>query len=118
LNIGFVIFGGFIGAAIITLFPYFMDKSKREEAIVIIRDKTPETRTPEEKFLLENKLPGFFDEYKYRFSFGIIGGIGLVLAFLANNIDTVSTYTSGGAFVAGMTASGFFSALADKIRAK
>jgi hypothetical protein len=118
VNIGFVIFGGFIGSALVTLFPYFMNKSKREEDLAAIRDKPEASRTPEETYLLNNKLPGFFEEYKYRFTFGLVSGIGLSLAFIQANTAAVDTYTSGQAIFAGLTASGFMSALADKIRAK
>jgi len=118
VNIAFVVIGGLIGSSLVTLWPYFMNKSKREEEIALIRDKPEATRTPEEIFLLNQKLPGFFDEYKYRFSFGLFTGIGLSLAFVQMNVDTVTGYTSGQAIFAGLTASGFMSALADKIRAK
>jgi hypothetical protein len=118
LNVAFVIFGGFIGSALVTLFPYFMTKSKREEDLDAIRNKPEANRTPEETYMLNNKLPGFFEEYKYRFTFGLVSGIGLSLAFIQANEGVVTTYTTGQAIFAGLTASGFMSALADKIRAK
>lgn len=118
LNVGFVIFGGFIGSALITLFPYFMNKSKLETDKEAIRAKPEANRTPEETYLLDNKLPGFFEEYKYRFTFGLVSGIGISLAFIQSNLETVTNYTTGAAIFAGLTASGFMSALADKIRAK
>jgi len=118
INIGFVIFGGFIGSSIITLFPYFMDKGKLETRQAEIYAKPEATRTPEEQYLLTQKPRGFFEEYKYRFTFGLISGIGITLAFVSQNISTIGTYTSGAAVIAGLTASGFMSALADKIRAK
>lgn len=119
INIGFVVFGGFIGSALVTLFPYFMTKAKREEDLAAIRAKPEDVRTPEETYNLQNKLPGFFEEYKYRFTFGLVSGIGISLAFIQANTDAVNAYTTAGQSIfAGLTASGFMSALADKIRAK
>lgn len=119
INIGFVIFGGFIGSALVTLFPYFMQKAKREEDLAAIRAIPEANRTPEQIYDLQNKLPGFFEEYKYRFTFGLVSGVGISLAFIQANTDAVNQYTTAGQSIfAGLTASGFMSALADKIRAK
>ena len=118
INIGFVVFGGFIGSALVTLFPYFMDKGKLEQKQSEIYAKPEATRTPEEQYILTQKPRSFFDEYKYRFTFGLVSGIGISLAFIQTNLDTVGAYTTGQAIFSGLTASGFMSALADKIRAK
>jgi hypothetical protein len=116
VNIGFIIIGGFIGSSLLTLFPYFMDKKKTEELQAEIRKKAPEARTPEENYILESKPAGFFSEFKYRFFFGLLAGIGSVLAFLQAGLGEVGNLTTGAAVFSGITASGFFSALADKIR--
>ena len=112
-----MVFGGFIGSALMTLFPYFLTKNKLETKQEEIYAKPEDQRTPEEKYILTQKSRGFFEEYKYRFTFGLVSGIGITLAFVVNNLPSVAAYTTGGAIVAGITASGFMSALADKIRA-
>lgn len=116
LGIAFVIFGGLAGATMITLFPYFMDKNAVETQKEQIRRKPEDQRTDDEKYLLALEYPGFFAEYKYRFLFGLITGIGSVIAFLNTGLTDVATMTYGQALFAGFTASGMFSALADKIR--
>ena len=116
INLVFVVIGGLIGSALITLFPYFNGKKALEEQKEAINNKPPETRTPEEKFILEQQSQGFFEEYKYRFFFGLLSGIGLVLAFLQGSLADLGNLTTGGAIFAGITASGFLTALADKIR--
>lgn len=117
VNVGFIVLGGFIGSSLLTLFPYFMDKKNVEEQQAEIRKKAPEQRTPDENYLLEAKPAGFFSEYKYRFFFGLLAGVGSVLAFLQAGLSEVGNLTTGAAVFSGITASGFFSALADKIRA-
>lgn len=100
----------------ITLFPYFLDKNAVETSKEQIRRKPEAQRTDDEKYLLALEYPGFFAEYKYRFFFGLIVGIGSVLAFLNTGLTSVSAMTYGQALFTGFTASGMFSALADKIR--
>jgi len=116
VNVGFVIVGGFIGSTIMTLFPYFTEKNAVEKEQADIRKKLPDTRTPEEKYLLEAVPPGFLAEYKYRFFFGLLAGIGSVIAFLQTDLANVGGMTAGAAVFSGITASGFLSGLADKIR--
>jgi len=115
LNVGYVVAGGLIGSLMITLFPYFTDKRAVEIQQSVIRMKQPETRTPEEQYLLDLKYPGFFDEYRFRFFFGLLTGIGATIAFLNSGLTGVSAMTASQAIFAGFTASGMFSALADKI---
>ncbi len=116
-NIGFVVVGGFIGSTMLTLFPYFMEKNAVEKQQSDIRKKPPADRTPEETYILDAVPIGFLAEYKYRFLFGLLAGIGSVLAFLQTDLANVGGMTHGAALFSGMTASGFLSALADKIRA-
>lgn len=111
-----VVFGGLAGSTMITLFPYFLDKNAVEANQEQIRRKPESDRTDDENYLLNLKYPGFFAEYKFRFGFGLLVGVGAVLAFLNSNLSGISAMTTGTALFAGFTASGMFSALADKIR--
>jgi hypothetical protein len=115
-NLAYVVVGGLIGSSLLTLFPYFNEKKLLEEKQAAIRAKPPETRTPEEQYIIDAKPQGFFEEYKYRFFFGLLAGVGLTLAFLQTGLTNVSGMTPGAAIFSGITASGFLSALADKIR--
>lgn len=111
-----VIAGGLVGSTILTLFPYFMGKGAIEKQQADIRAKPPEQRTPEEEYLLEIKYPGFWAEYKYRFSFGLLAGVASALASLNTGLEQVATMTGGQAFLFGLGTTGFFTALADRIR--
>ena len=116
LNVIAVIAGGIIGSALLTLFPYFMDKAAFEKQVSDIRRKPEASRTEEEKFLLTMEQQSFFAEYKFRFFFGLLAGVGTVLAWLASNRTSVETMDPLTGLLSGVTTSGFLTAIADKIR--
>ena len=116
LNVISVIAGGIIGSALLTLFPYFMDKAQFEKQVSDIRRKPEDQRTEEEKFLLTIRPQSFFGEYKFRFFFGLLAGVGTVLAWLASNITQIGVMDPLTALLSGVTTSGFLTAIADKIR--
>ena len=116
INSAYVIVGGLIGTSTLTVFPYFMEKGAMEKQQEDIRKKAPDTRTAEENYLLDAKYPGFFAEYKYRFFFGLLSGLGLTFAYLSANVGSIATLSTLQAIIAGVTTSGFLTAVADKIR--
>ena len=116
INAAAVVAGGLIGSAALTVFPYFMGKGAVEKQQQDIRMKPPETRTPEENYILSAQYPGFMQEYKWRFSFGLLGGLALTFAYLSSNVGTVGTLTTLQAIITGITTFGFLTALVDKIR--
>ena len=114
-----VIIGGLSGSLLLTLFDYFRGKKAFEEQIDAIKAKPEANRTEEEKYLLsqENNQQSFFQEYKFRLGFGVIVGSVTVLSMFDSIVSGLKTDASAlQVFIAGMTASGFFSAVADKIR--
>ena len=118
ITIGFLIFGGFIGAIILSLFPYFQRKNAWETEIQAIKEKPESERTDAEKFKLTVTPQTFWQEYKYRFTFGLITGIGASLAAIQGLIGGINESTTAfSAFFSGLTASGFFTALASAVRA-
>ena len=116
MNVIAVIAGGVIGSALLTLFPYFMDKAAFEKQVSDIKRKPVEQRTEDEKFLLTLEPQSFFQEYKFRFFFGLLAGVGTVLAWLAGNRASIGTMDTLTALLSGVTTSGFLTAVADKIR--
>ena len=117
ITIGFLVFGGFIGAIILTVFPYFMRKNAWEQEVQAIREKPEAERTDAEKYKLTITPQSFWQEYRYRFMFGLITGIGATLAAIQGLLGGINeSTTTFSAFFQGMTASGFFTAVADKVR--
>lgn len=115
--IGFLVFGGFVGTTILSLFPYFMRKNAWETEIQAIKEKPESERTEIEKHKLTIVPQTFWQEYKYRFLFGLITGIGTTLAAIQGLAGGINESTTAfAAFFSGMTASGFFTAVADKVR--
>ena len=117
INAAAVVAGGLIGSSALTVFPYFMGKGAIEKQQEDIRKKPPETRTPEENYLIEAEYPGFLQEYKYRFSFGLLAGLAVSFAYLASNTGNIGTLTTLQALLTGITTSGFLTSVADKMRA-
>ena len=116
INAAAVIIGGLIGSSALTLFPYFMDKGAVEKQQEAIRRKPETQRTDDEQYLLDMKYPGFMAEYKYRFFFGLLSGLGLTFAYLSSNVGSIGTLDTLQAMISGITTSGFLTAIADKIR--
>ena len=115
--IGFLIFGGFVGAIILSLFPYFQRKNAWEQEVQAIIEKPESERTDAEKHKLTIVPQSFWQEYRYRFIFGLITGVGSSLAAIQGLLGGINESTTAfTAFFSGLTAAGFFTALADKVR--
>jgi hypothetical protein len=113
-----VIVGGLSGSLLLTLFDYFRGRKAYEEEIQAILAKPEANRTEEEKYKLTVQPQSFFQSYKFRLGFGVIVGSVTVLSMFDSIVSGIPTDSSAlQVFIAGMTASGFFSAVADKIRA-
>ena len=112
-----VILGGLSGSTLLTLFDYFRQEKAREERTNEIMAKPETLRTDEEKYFLTIPKQSFLQSYKFRLGFGIVVGISVVLAGYDTILAGLKTDASGiQTFIAGMTASGFFTSVADKIR--
>ena len=112
-----VIVGGLSGSLLLTLFDYFRGKKATEEEIAAILAKPEAARTDEEKYKLTVPQQSFFQAYKFRLGFGVIVGSVTVLSMFDSIVSGIKTDASAlQVFIAGMTASGFFSAVADKVR--
>jgi len=115
--VGFLIFGGLVGALFLSLWPYLRKKQAFEAEIEAIREKPESERTDAEKFKLTIVPESFLQEYKFRFFFGLLVGIGASFAAIQSNLGGLTeNTTSWEAFFGGLTASGFFTAIANEIR--
>jgi len=114
---GLIIIGGLTGSAVLTLFDYFRQEKARQERTNEILGKPETARTDEEKYFLTIPKQSFFQAFKFRLGFGVIAGVTAVLATYDSVLSGLKTDATGiQVFIAGMTASGFFTAIADKIR--
>lgn len=94
-----------------------MRKNAWEQEVQAIREKPEAERTDAEKYKLTVTPQSFWQEYRYRFMFGLITGIGATLAAIQGLLGGINeSTTTFSAFFQGMTASGFFTAVADKVR--
>ena len=81
LAIAFAIFGAFLSSFLLTVIPYFRHRALVEEQADVLRQKDPETLTPEEKAIIaEADSPeGFLHKYRFRFLSGAITGVAVSL---------------------------------------